>query len=580
MVFIKSQQKIISIVIVILLTIFQLVRMVVFINVHGGIEHDSGWLLSISRSLAEQGTYTTMVSTIVDPNVSGSIGVDKKFDIQAPDGRIWFFTGNGIGPSSIVPDALVLKLFGTNFWALHLGPLIFYTLFLLLAALILYRLAGLWAIILFNAFLFFYPHISIFLGYEAMGEVPAMFYILWTYLAFAWALKQQPQRWWHYLLAGLVIGLALNAKLITLWSLSGIFIWAGFLWIKSVIRQKRGDKNNRPPTQFKFTNLIVLASGAILPPLLWEMVHLVVLTRITNFELYLRNADQRLKFILDDGSGVGLRTHSGMEFFWDKFFLLSEIAHPQRWITAIIFLAIFFGGLVLLWWWQNESKKQNLLAPLWLGWLANTIWFVGLAKTGWTRHFWFGLVLSILLLCIIVVTLLKRRLQTSSKKRSLVTIGAGGLILCFILWGFISQPHVWGFFIRNDIVPYWQQKRVNHKYAPIPWIIIPRKDQAEVVDYIQHMPPDANIYYPEGYKVAEIPAQTGRLHFPLARRKQPGVRPHPEDVIIFSPSIISPWRKDPVMRDNVLDLIEQRCPTPAVKNNFYIVCRIEILKAQ
>ncbi len=70
------------------LIIYQLIRIVAFVNVYGGLEHDGGWMLSISRSLAEQGTYTTMVSTIVDPNVAGAIGVDEKFDIQAPDGRI------------------------------------------------------------------------------------------------------------------------------------------------------------------------------------------------------------------------------------------------------------------------------------------------------------------------------------------------------------------------------------------------------------------------------------------------------------------------------------------------------------
>jgi hypothetical protein len=158
----QPTKKILPLVVVLILTAYQLIRVIAFINVYGGIEHDGGWMLSISRSLAEQGTYTTMVLTIVDPTVPGGINVDQKFDIQTPHGRIWFFTGNGIGPASIVPDALVLKIFGPGFWALHLGPLIFYILFLLLAAYILYRLTGLGAVILFHAFLSSYPHLSIF----------------------------------------------------------------------------------------------------------------------------------------------------------------------------------------------------------------------------------------------------------------------------------------------------------------------------------------------------------------------------------------------------------------------------------
>ncbi|MCB0181244.1 MAG: hypothetical protein KDI62_23665, partial [Anaerolineae bacterium] len=164
-----TQTKLFLIIIVMILTAYQLWRIIAFINVYGGIEHDGGWMLSISRSLAETGAYTTLVSTIADPNVPGDINVDQKFDIQAADGRIWFFTGNGIGPASIVPDALVLKVFGSSFWALRAGPLIFFTLFLLLTAYLLYELAGIWAVILFNAYLFFYPHLSIFLSYEAMG---------------------------------------------------------------------------------------------------------------------------------------------------------------------------------------------------------------------------------------------------------------------------------------------------------------------------------------------------------------------------------------------------------------------------
>jgi len=39
-------------------------------------------------------------------------------------------------------DALILKLFGTDFWALVAGPLIFYALMLLLGAIIAYQLAG------------------------------------------------------------------------------------------------------------------------------------------------------------------------------------------------------------------------------------------------------------------------------------------------------------------------------------------------------------------------------------------------------------------------------------------------------
>ena len=149
-------EYLLPLVVTITLTAYQLIRVIAFVNVHGGIEHDSAWSLGTSRSLAERGTYTSMISTIVDPTVIGGTNIDNEFDIQDSDGRIWFRTSFSIGPGSIVPDAVIIKVFGTSFWALRAGPLVFYTLFLILAACALYRLAGTWAIALFHAFLFFY----------------------------------------------------------------------------------------------------------------------------------------------------------------------------------------------------------------------------------------------------------------------------------------------------------------------------------------------------------------------------------------------------------------------------------------
>ena len=155
---------------------------------------------------------------------------------------------------------------------------------------------------------------------------------------------------------------------------------------------------------------------------------------------------------------------------------------------------------------------------------------------------------------------------------------AGSLLLGLVVWGFVSQPHVWGFFLPDEIVPYWQEKQINNKYhASLPWIIIPRAAQAEVVNYIKQMPPEARVYYPAGHKSSEIPPQTGRLHYPLERRNY--VTPHPADIVLIGPSIISPWQ-DPVRRHDLLSLVERECPRPAVKNDFYMICPIEDNLAQ
>lgn len=100
-----------ALIITLILTAYQLWRIIAFVSVYGGFEHDSGWTLGAARSLAERGEYTYMVSTIVDPNIPADINVDNKFDIQASDGRVWFRTSASIGPASVVPEAVFLKIF-------------------------------------------------------------------------------------------------------------------------------------------------------------------------------------------------------------------------------------------------------------------------------------------------------------------------------------------------------------------------------------------------------------------------------------------------------------------------------------
>jgi hypothetical protein len=312
----------------------------------------------------------------------------------------------------------------------------------------------------------------------------------------------------------------------------------------------------------------------------------MVLIRLTDFELYLRHAQQRLRFVLDDGSGLGLRVHSGPEFIWRKFFMLEEVAHPEHWVTMTIFVSILLGGFFLLWLWRSQTYKQNLLAPIWLGWLANMAWFVSLAKTGWPRHFWFGLILAAMLLSVIPTGLIgwawSEVGRQGNQTRRYATTLAGVLLLALIGWGASRQSHVWGFFLPDEIVPYWLERRFDYiDMSGLPWMLISRADQAEVVDYINRMPPEANVYYPIvefGHKAAEIPVLTGRINYPLNRRSYPGISPHPADILLIPPSLLSIWRYAPVTRQELLTRVEQTCPHPVLKNDNYIICLVEELR--
>jgi hypothetical protein len=553
--------------ITLILTIYQLVRVIAFINVYGGIEHDSAWSLGAARSLAERGTYTSMISTIVDPTIPAGINVDGKFDIQDAAGRIWFRTSTSIGPASILPDALVLKLFGFNFWALRAGPLMFYTLFLLLAAYLLYQLAGLAAIILFHAYIFFYPHLSIFLSYEALGEMPGMFYLTCALVAFALTVSRQRRRPLYFWAVGLLAGLAATSKALTLLSVGGILIWAGYLWL---FRNKK----------VRFSELVWLGIGLVLPLVIWELVQLVLLNWLTSFELYLRHAQQRWFGFLDEGSGLREHTYSGPEFVWRKLLLLNEIAQPQFALTALIVAGVLVGGGVYLWVCLDDQKRA-LLGSIWLGWLANTVWFVGLGKTGWMRHYWFGLMLAVLLLCalpplLVYLGWLKtdpltyRPLDQTSRRIAGIT---GVVWLALIGWGFVRQPHVLGVYLPDEIVPYWQERQATYFLpgAGLPWYLIPRRDQTQIIDYINNMPPEPKVYYPANQKGAEIALQTARVFYPFGRRGRPGMPLHSADILLIPASVLTSWR-DPGIRQGLLQMVAQGCPQPLVENDNYKIC--------
>ena len=96
----NQRKYLVPLIITLILTSYQISRVVAFVNIHGGLEHDSAWSLGAARSLAERGSYTSMISTIIDPTVAGGINVDGKFDIQDEAGRIWFRTSTSIGPAA------------------------------------------------------------------------------------------------------------------------------------------------------------------------------------------------------------------------------------------------------------------------------------------------------------------------------------------------------------------------------------------------------------------------------------------------------------------------------------------------
>src|SRR5439155_13485608 len=126
-------------------------------------------------------------------------------------------------------------------------------------------------------------------------------------------------------------------------------------------------------------------------------------------------------------------------------------------------------------------------------------------------------------------------------------------------------------------VNYWQDKQLHNPYqASLPWIIIPRTSQSEIVDYINALPPEDKVYFPGGGKTAELPPLTGRLHYRLGRREF--TRADSQDFLVLGSSSISLWQS-PDIRRKWLNSVQAQCQRPVVQNDSYKLCALPSLTA-
>jgi hypothetical protein len=550
--------------IIALLVIYQVIRLIIFANTYGGVEHDGGWFLGLARSLAETESYTTMVSTMPDPAIRTGTDVSQKyFQIQDDEGRIYFFIQGTVGPTQIIPDAVFIKLFGSGFWQFRAASLLFYLLFLVLASWLLFSMGGFWAAFLFQIILILYPHLSVFLGYESLGEVPMITCILFSFALFSRAITLEEHRTRAFFLSGLAASLAVMSKVIALLALASLgFVWA-FLFFKKKVTLKEG---------------IIVFVGFISLPIISELVQLITLTRNFGFDIYLKHAQQGLEFFAS-GSGIEGEAAKGAEFFWYKLFLISEISHPAPMLSFIMLMAITVGGPFLIRYFRNNRQYQSLVALLWGGWMIHTLWFILRAENGWVRRYWVALILGILIFSLLWGVLLRR----AKEAPGWLSISLFIALTLFIGVNFYSHGYAARILISQDIVDYWHQKHLAAPHTQLPSMIILREEQEAAAAAINQLPASGRVFYPERHKSAEMAAVSGRILYPIERR--PLMPAAQGDVVLVGPSLVSPWAKlmerpmtpeeHEIIIDSVRARVKSECPQVLFENDYYLICSLD-----
>lgn len=547
----------------IVLILFQLLRLIVFANVYGGLEYDSGWALGTARSLAETGSYASVVNSIVKVTPGGHVNVAGRYKVQDEAGREYFSPGS-IGPGSIIPNAMMIKLFGPGFWQYRIGSLLFFIISMLLASYLLYQVGGLLPIIIIHLFLFFYPHLTIFLGYEAMGEIYGLAYMLLAVVLFILSIQAKKYRWLWFFACGVTAGLIVVTKLVGLLSLSGLVLVGGLTYWEKRLSLKEG---------------VMIVSGWVLPPIAWELTQFLTLTLLFDFQTYQGYKNQLFGFFLKGGSGVSAQSSRDLTFMWEKLLVVREISLFNDVISFIVFIIIFLSGPFLVWRFYKETRRRNILIILWTGWLTTSLWFVILSQNGWVRHNWYALIFGVFLLSLLTTYFWQQINESPKWVNRVAALFLTGLLLV----GFIGQINTINFFASNELVKRWYQQHLATNHTRIPWMIVPRSDQAEAVAVLQQLPASARVFYPENYKSAEMALLSDRIFYTFQRREL--MPPAKDDVLIVGPSVISPWRKphesaishsdQQAFIEGIINRVRQECPRIIFENSYYMLCALD-----
>jgi len=434
-----------------------------------------------------------------------------------------------------------------------------------LISFLLYQVSGLLPVLITQLFIFFYPHLIIYLGYDALGEIYGLAYMLLAFILFNLGLEARKLRWLWFLGCGLAAGLTIASKLVGLLALSGLIVICVLSY-----REK----------QLSLKEVSALIVGWIGPYLLWELYQFLTLTLLFDLQTYQSFKMQFWQFFIRGGSGVNEESPRDLGFIWKKLLLVQEISSSSQLMSVVVFLLILLSGPILLRQFYKDTMRRNIVIFLWSGWFVTSLWFIPLSQNGWVRHYWYALMFSVFLLSLLTTHFWQYFNRPPRWIHRISVLLITGLL--FI--GFISQVNAPDFFTARRLVERWHyQHLAESDTARIPWIIIPRAEQNEALALIRQLPASAHLYYPQGYKAAEIPPLTGRMTYPLERRVYIG--PTENDVIVITPGLISPWAKffdkpmtndeQKIIVDSIRQEIKQECPQVILENDYYMICALE-----
>ncbi len=270
------------------------------------------------------------------------------------------------GPVVLLPVALLLATGIDPVLAARLIPLAYWVLLLAGLAVIGHRIAGRWAALLAVAVPLAFTAgagVSPIQGpADLLGEIPAAALLVW-------ALIPLPRRAW---LAGLLVGLAIQAKLIVLLALPA---FAVALWVLS---DGTGWARIRDLLRRAWLPLVLVA----VPTLVFELVALVSL----GFDGFVEHLRNLVNFVRSGGQGdAATSVFQKLGALADSWSLPGVIAA----VGAVIAIGLAAAGVVLRW--RSATPAERIVIAYALAAFVGALTFVGWWATAsrlplWVRH--------------------------------------------------------------------------------------------------------------------------------------------------------------------------------------------------
>jgi hypothetical protein len=526
-----------------LLAVLFLLRTVYFISAHDvGIEHDSGWYLGVARNLATRGIYASYTNNLTDPTSKASLNIYGRFSVQDGDGFTYFPAGVTVGPGYVLPQAILLRIFGIGYWQYKLWPLIGY--FLLMVTLFAFcmYLGGVRSALILGLWFWVRPDIFFNLSHEAFSESIALLFFL---ISVAFQIKSFPlikklDTRDRILLSGVFMGFAILTKYLLLFYVVGLFICVLFSGGEDKLRKVR--------------YLFSLILGIVSPILIFEVYKFVTVVRALDLVSYFAVVADGILVLKMGGSGAGYSRFSE-EFIRNK---LSVWDHLQVFSSFVFWLVLFAGLATLI---KKSIKERHIFLCLCGGVLPHLLWFIVISPTGWLRHVWPAVVICLMCFSIFLAHL------SFSFHRSVLRFFAFGCVLLLYLssvFGSLGMP-TFAMDPNNfyNMWVAWQKGQTPNKlqgflFAPIfSW-----KEQTAIAQFIhKRIPKTKKIYYVNLFIATDISTIADRVFYPLERMLS---EPDEEAYVIFASyqkgkhnimgPVYYPYMKSAVCFEVLLDL--------------------------